>query len=249
MKKYILPVALIILGIVAAVLAATDGLFKNAIVTWILAILLIVIGCWLLFAASKAADTKSNEHHAVAPEISELEPVSPSVTQETIATATDTIIPGEAEPIPQSVVSDVVESAPQPIVLEADEAASHESETVESLSRASTCIDFRLTGVIQNNEDGESRQELIRKIMQNEPPFENNEVLDIQLLPSTYEGERTMECRVNGRLIGFVPKKNMKEVAEAMDKKGMKVSAFNILGDDNERLVHGVEITVRYDSE
>jgi VIT1/CCC1 family predicted Fe2+/Mn2+ transporter len=52
MKKYLLPVVLIIIGIALAIVAATGGLLRDATMTWILAALFVGLGCWLIYGQS-----------------------------------------------------------------------------------------------------------------------------------------------------------------------------------------------------
>lgn len=109
---------------------------------------------------------------------------------------------------------------------------------------------FRISGVTYNNDDGMSRQELLRRIKFSEPPFENGDSLDVSLKPSTFNGSPCIECRVNGILIGHVPKDKVESVAQAIEKEGACVSGFRITGGGEihgKAINYGVEMAVRYE--
>lgn len=110
-------------------------------------------------------------------------------------------------------------------------------------------VNFRISGVTYNNDDGMSRQELLRRIKFSEPPFENGDSLNVSLKPSTFKGSLCIECRVNGILIGHVPKDKVESVAQAIEKEGACVSGFRITGGGKirgEPINYGVEMAVRY---
>jgi hypothetical protein len=254
MKKYHLPAILIIIGVFLVIMAATGGIAGNATITWILAALFIGFGCWLLWPAIK--DSKPNRNE---PEPADSKPVAPDMDGLESQAST----PEESETASMPDNSDAVSATPETNMPYSDELAEDlvESEAVgneiepvrpEVIEPASVTyapITIRLSGVTQNNPDGESRQELIMKIANQEPPFESKNALDVTLVPSIQEGEQAIECRVNGYLIGLVPKKDLSKIRKAMDQKGMTVSSLNVVGDDdNERLTHGVEIAVRYNN-
>lgn len=111
-------------------------------------------------------------------------------------------------------------------------------------------VNFRISGVTYNNDDGTSRQELLRRIKFSEPPFENGDSLDVSLKPSTFNGSPCIECRVNGILIGHVPKDKVESVAQAIEKEGACVSGFRITGGGEihgKAINYGVEMAVRYE--
>lgn len=114
-----------------------------------------------------------------------------------------------------------------------------------------THITFNVAGVTFDNEDGTSRQSLIRKIKFGDPPFENSDSLDVNLHPSTFDGEPSIECRVNDYMIGYVPKSKIQEVLKAMDMPGATISAVDVVGGgtvNDAQLSYGVQIVVRYDN-
>jgi len=260
MKKYILPVALIACGIVVAVLAAIRVLPESVRIIWVLGLLLVGVGFQRFWIAHKSPDTKDNKPEPpvsvpqpAAPEMAA--PASPPAAPEAIVAIPPPTVPEvSVTPPPMPPIEETVVEPPSPPdapeIPTPEPAEPAAPQAVMSEPLAYTSIIFHLTGVTRGNADDESRQELIKKLHLHEPPFENSDTLDIQLQPSPGgEGEATIECRVNGHLIGFVPKDKLAIVADAMLKKGMTVSALNVLGGDNDHLVHGVEVVVRFEDD
>lgn len=113
-------------------------------------------------------------------------------------------------------------------------------------------IEFKLKGVSFKNEDGTSRQELIRRIDEQEPPFENGGELDVDLKPVLFDGKDAIECRVNGYLIGHVPKELVTDVMDAMKATDATISDFKVIGggekENGEKLNYGIYMAVRFSS-
>lgn len=114
-------------------------------------------------------------------------------------------------------------------------------------------ISFRVKGVTFDNKDGTSRQELLRKIDDSEPPFEDASALNVQLKPTLWNGEDAIECRVNGYQIGNVPGNLVQDVLKAMKAKDAVISGFKVIGGgykaNGEALSYGAEMSVRYSKE
>lgn len=112
-------------------------------------------------------------------------------------------------------------------------------------------INFNVSGVTYNNEDGINRQDLLRKIKFGDEPFENSDSLVVALKPSTYKGNLCIECRVNDSMIGYVPKEMVDEVAQAIKKDGVCVSGFSIVGGgkkNGEHIHYGAQVAIRYET-
>lgn len=73
-------------------------------------------------------------------------------------------------------------------------------------------LEFKVVGVTFNNDDGTSRQEILRKIKGKEPPF--NGSVRYTLRVYTYEGKPAVAVEANGVTIGNVPKDKSAYVAE-----------------------------------
>lgn len=106
-------------------------------------------------------------------------------------------------------------------------------------------ISFNLSGVTFPNDEGMDRQELLRQIDEGVPPFENSGALDVKLQPIKFKGEDAIECRVNGRQIGFVPKTMVPDVLAAMKKPDATISGFHVVG-GLDGLNYGVGMAVRF---
>lgn len=111
-------------------------------------------------------------------------------------------------------------------------------------------IEFKLKGVTFKNEDGTSRQELIRRIDEQEPPFENGGELSVDLKPVLFDGKDAIECRVNGYLVGHVPKELVPDVMDAMKAADATISGFKVIGggekENGEKLNYGIYMAVRF---
>ena len=107
-------------------------------------------------------------------------------------------------------------------------------------------VNFNLSGVTYPNDEGVSRQDLIRRIDNAQTPFENSGSLDVDLKPIKFRGEDAIECRVNGCQIGFVPKDKVPEVLAAIKKPGATISGFQVVGGED-GLNYGVSMAVRFE--
>lgn len=106
-------------------------------------------------------------------------------------------------------------------------------------------INFRVAGVTFNNDDGTNRQNIIADIDFQRPPFQDGDHLNVAILRTSWQGELAFEVRVNGVLIGHVPKDSISAVDEALRHSDAKVSGFRIDGGTN-GYNYGVEIAIRY---
>lgn len=61
---------------------------------------------------------------------------------------------------------------------------------------------LKVVGVTFKNEDGSSRQNILKDIYQKKPPFDKR--LDIEIAEFEYEGEPAYHVNVNGKTIGNV---------------------------------------------
>ena len=110
-------------------------------------------------------------------------------------------------------------------------------------------LTFRIAGTTYKNEDGTSRQTLLRKIKFRDPPFDTESV-NIALEEESYNGEPSIAVKVKGQLIGYVPKDKVPYIVDNWDRID-KVSGFNIIGggrskETEEWLSYGAEVVVRF---
>ena len=88
-------------------------------------------------------------------------------------------------------------------------------------------LSFKVKGTSFDS-DGVSRQTYLQKIRFKERPFEDD-VLNEKLVLTTFKGEPAIECRVNGCLIGHVPKEMVQEVSAIISMPDTSVS-FEVTG-------------------
>lgn len=113
-------------------------------------------------------------------------------------------------------------------------------------------ITFRVAGVTFENNDGTSRQEILRHLKFGDAPWADDpEDLTATLEETEYEGEQAFAVFVNGYQVGNVPKASIRKVAVAQEHVATcYVSAVRILGggmdQDGRELSYGCEITLEY---
>lgn len=121
-------------------------------------------------------------------------------------------------------------------------------KSVQQDAPAYSFVGFNLSGVTFPNDEGIDRQELLRRIDEMLPPFENGGDLDVKLNPVKFRGEDAVECRVNGCQIGYVPKEKVADVLTAMKKPDATISGFQVVG-GTDGLNYGVSMSVRFTNE
>lgn len=121
-----------------------------------------------------------------------------------------------------------------------------------SAERASGSLTFRVAGVTFENDDGESRQEILRHLKFGDEPWAKDpDDLDAEIEETVFEGEQAFAVLINGYQVGNVPKTHIKRVAAATaNASTCYVSSVRIIGggrDDNgKKLAYGCEITLEY---
>lgn len=111
---------------------------------------------------------------------------------------------------------------------------------------------FRAAGTTFDNDDGTSRQDILRHLKFGDPPWADDpEDLSGALEETTHDGRPAVAVLVNGYQIGFVPKNSIPQVQEALASVATcYVSDVRIIGggtgDDGRRLSYGCEITLVY---
>lgn len=113
-------------------------------------------------------------------------------------------------------------------------------------------ITFRVAGVTFKNEDGKSRQDILRHMKFGDKPYADDpEDLTGTIEETTFEGEQAFEVYVNGYLVGHVPKSLVRKVAKAKEHVATcYVSDVTVIGggtdEDGNRISYGCEITLEY---
>ena len=113
-------------------------------------------------------------------------------------------------------------------------------------------VTFRVAGATFDNDDGTSRQEILRHLRFGDPPWADDpEDLTATLEEETFEGEPAFAVLINGYRVGSVPKKMIPQVQKAQEHVATCfVSSVRILGggtsEDGKQLSYGCEITLEY---
>ena len=113
-------------------------------------------------------------------------------------------------------------------------------------------ITFRVAGVTFENDDGTSRQDILRHLKFGDAPWADDpEDLTATIDETTFEGEQAFEVLINGYQVGFVPKTSIRKVAAARDHVGTCfVSDVKVIGggtgSDGQPISYGCEITLEY---
>lgn len=113
-------------------------------------------------------------------------------------------------------------------------------------------ITFRVAGVTFKNDDGKSRQDILRHMKFGDPPWADDpDDLVGELVETTFDGEPAIEVYVNGHLVGHVPKAQIASVSAALKNVATcHVSDVQIIGGGTDqngtRLSYGCMITLKY---
>lgn len=125
----------------------------------------------------------------------------------------------------------------------------HVDQTVPVKSELSKYefLKIRLVGVTFQNEDGTSRQEILRKFRFRDPPF-NGDTANVEMVPYEYEGEPAVSVDVNGLRFGHIPKEQAKFLTENIHRI-IGVTWIDVIGggetEEGERLYYGAEVTIK----
>ena len=110
-------------------------------------------------------------------------------------------------------------------------------------------VTFRVAGVTFENDDGTSRQTILRRMKFNDEPFESWSEIDLDFARYTYNGDPAMAIEVRGETIGNVPAAEVANVTAALQRPGAHVASAEVIGGgtyDGERINYGMEITIIY---
>lgn len=84
---------------------------------------------------------------------------------------------------------------------------------------------FKVVGVTFENEDGTSRQDILKRIYQKKPPFDGD--LDVTLKEYVFEDGPAFGVFVNGQMVGNTPSDNTDFLNRAKER-GVKVVDFKV---------------------
>ncbi len=113
-------------------------------------------------------------------------------------------------------------------------------------------ITFRVAGVTFENDDGESRQDILRHLKFGDYPWADDpDDLFGELFETTFDSKPAIEVHVNNYQVGYVPKTQIASVSAALKNVATcHVSDVQIIGggtdQDGTRLSYGCKITLEY---
>ena len=111
---------------------------------------------------------------------------------------------------------------------------------------------FRTAGTTFANDDGTSRQDILRHLKFGDPPYADDpDDLAVDLQEMSHDGQPAIAVLVNGYQVGFVPKNYIRQVQNALAHVSTcYVSDVRIIGggtsDDGRRLCYGCEIALTF---
>ena len=112
-------------------------------------------------------------------------------------------------------------------------------------------VTFKVAGVTFDNDDGSSRQDILRHIKFRDDPYATpDEDILVDFVESDYNGELALEVTLNGYQVGFVPRPMIRKVKAAMDSHAWTVDSLSIYGgstdDTGEKHSYGCEISLSW---
>lgn len=104
---------------------------------------------------------------------------------------------------------------------------------------------FSVAGVTFANEDGSSRQKILSEIY--DAQLAEDLDLDVTLERYEYEGKPAIHVLVNGRCVGNVPRMEVDDVSEIMDKALKRIEVEHFVPDDAPRKrIYRADVTLSY---
>ena len=111
-------------------------------------------------------------------------------------------------------------------------------------------MSFRVAGVSHPNDDGSSRQELLRAYRFGDAPFETTK--RVTLRDVAYNGEPAFQVLANGHCIGWVPKDEVPELSDKWPQldciTGLDVTGGGFYSDTGKQLSYGATLSIRFKS-
>lgn len=112
-------------------------------------------------------------------------------------------------------------------------------------------IEFNVAGVSYKNDDGTSRQDILRALRFGDEPYASaSGDMDVDIEETTYNEETAFEVHINGYLVGFVPKAKVSQVKKAMDTFTCTADSARIIGggknENGEDRSFGCVVTLTY---
>ena len=100
-----------------------------------------------------------------------------------------------------------------------------------------TFVPIKVSGVTFKNENGVSRQAILRKIKFNDKPF--NEYIELELCPYEYKGSPAYGVYANSLNIGNIPADSIQFVSDNMERID-SISAIDVYGGGRDESGHAI---------
>lgn len=112
-------------------------------------------------------------------------------------------------------------------------------------------ITFRVAGTTYDNDDGSSRQEILRHLKFGDAPYaEDPDDLLVTIEETSFDGDLALAVYINSYQIGYVPKSKISQVKKALDSYAWTTDAVSIIGggqsQEGKPLSWGCSITISY---
>lgn len=121
-----------------------------------------------------------------------------------------------------------------------------------SVNTRSESFSFRVAGTTHKNEDGSSRQTILRHMKNGDSPWVSiPDDFDVTFEDTEYEGELAIAVYLNDYQVGFVPRKDIARIVEARKRSSkLYVSDVQIIGggenEEGEKMYYGCLISIEY---
>lgn len=106
-------------------------------------------------------------------------------------------------------------------------------------------ITFKVVGVTYKNEDGQSRQRLLRRFKWKDEPFDGD--LEVRLSETSFEGQPAIEVIANDNVLGFVPRDRVPEILDVWERVE-DIDSLNVYGGQDGHSF-GAEVTIKVRSD
>lgn len=109
-------------------------------------------------------------------------------------------------------------------------------------------ITFKVVGVTFKNEDGKSRQTILRKINFSEPPFKDDDELNADIIRTSYEGNPAFCVYVNNLQIGNIGKEDIPFFVERFGDF-LGITSIDVYGGGTDDEGHPIHYGAKIDCE
>ncbi len=116
---------------------------------------------------------------------------------------------------------------------------------------AEKVVMFNVAGTTFTNDDGTSRQKILRALKFGDEPYaDRTGLLNADIEETTFDGELALAVSINGYMVGYVPKARIPQVKKALDSLSWSVNSVDIVGggatDGGKQLSFGCTTPIRY---